>query len=223
MNKKCISIIIVKLFKCLNFSSTFILRLLNFEIGYGKLLYDGRGIFVKEKDLVEIEDTEVSDEIDNIEELEDSFELDDEVDEKTRKKDEKRRKKEEKQRIRKIKNEERKRKFFFFAKVVLTILIILFTGLLNSVSFMLLGYSRIANLFVIPSLFVIPGLLIPAIWVKKGYKGVFFVIWLICSLTYIVGFVLPTLFMEYQAISLAFGTVFEWITSMITWFGGLFV
>jgi hypothetical protein len=29
---------------------------LNFEIGYGKLLYDGRGIFVKEKDLVEIED-----------------------------------------------------------------------------------------------------------------------------------------------------------------------
>ena len=158
-----------------------------------------------------------------LKEIEDSFELDDEVDEKTRKKDEKRRKKEEKQRIRKIKNEERKRKFFFFAKVVLTILIILFTGLLNSVSFMLLGYSRIANLFVIPSLFVIPGLLIPAIWVKKGYKGVFFVIWLICSLTYIVGFVLPTLFMEYQAISLAFGTVFEWITSMITWFGGLFV
>ena len=87
MNKKCISFIIVKLFKCLNFSSTFILRLLNFEIGYGKLLYDGRDIFVKEKDMIEIEDIEVSDEIDNIEELGDSFELDDEVDEKTRKKD----------------------------------------------------------------------------------------------------------------------------------------
>ena len=179
---------------------------------------------MKEKDMIEIEDMKVSDEIDNIEELEDSFELDDDdIDEKTRKKDEKRRKKEEKKRIRKIKNAERKRKFFFFAKVVLTILIILFTGLLNSVSFMLLGYSRIANLFVIPSLFVIPGLLIPAIWVKKGYKGVFFVIWLICALTYITGFVMPTLFMEYQAISLAFGTAFEWITSMITWFGGLFV
>lgn len=202
-------------------SSTFNLWLLNFVKDCGKLFYDGRGIFVKEKDIVEIEDTEVSD---DIEELEDSFELDDEeIDEKTRKKNEKRRKKEEKQRIRKIKNAERKRKFFFFAKVVLTILIILFTGLLNSVSFMLLGYSRLANLFVIPSLFVIPGLLIPAIWVKKGYKGVFLVIWLICSLTYIVGFVLPTLFMEYQAISLAFGTVFEWITSIITWFGGLFV
>lgn len=180
-------------------------------------------IFMKEKDIVEIEDIEVSEEIDSVEELEDSFDLDEELDEKTRKKDEKRRKKEERKEIRKVKNAERKRKFFFFLKVTLIILIILFTGLLNSVSFMLLGFSRLANLFVIPSLFVIPGLLIPAIWVKKGYKGVFFVIWLICALTYITGFVLPTLFMEYQTIAFAFGTIFEWLTMAANWFGGLFV
>ena len=99
MNKKCISIIIVELVKCLKLSSTFILWLLNLGIDYGKLLYYMiGGIFVKKKNL---EDIEVSEEIDNIGV---SFELDDEVDEKTRKKDEKIRKKEEKQRIRKIKN-----------------------------------------------------------------------------------------------------------------------
>ena len=223
MNKKCISFIIVKLFKCLNFSSTFILRLLNFERGYGKLLYDGRDIFVKEKDLVEIEDIEVSDEIDNIEELEDSFELDDEVDEKTRKKDEKRRKKdekirqkEEKKRIRKIKNAERKQRFFFICKVLLTIFIITFTGFLNSISVTLLGFTRLAVLFIVPSMFLIPGLLIPLIWVGKGNRGIFFTLWLICVLTYIIGLTLPTLLVEYQTISLAFSAFFEWI-------GGLFV
>lgn len=163
------------------------------------------------KVIEELEDNE----IDNLEEIEE--------DEKTRKKDEKRRKKEERKELRKIKRAERKKKFIFFSKVVLTILIILFTGLLNSVSFMLLGFSRLAMLFVIPSIFIIPGLLIPAIWVKKGYKGVFFVIWLICALTYITGFVMPTLFMEYQTIAFAFGTLFDWFGAIINWFGGLFV
>lgn len=170
------------------------------------------GIFVKKKDLVEIESIEVSDEIDNIE---DSFELDDEVDEKTRKKDEKIRKKEEKQRIRKIKNAERKQRFFFICKVLVTILIITFTGFLNSISISLLGFTRLSIVFIVTSIFLIPGLLIPLIWVGKE-RRVFLTLWLICVLTYMIGLSLPTLLTEYKTVFLAFGAFFDWI-------GGLFV
>lgn len=168
------------------------------------------GIFVKKKDL---EDIEVFEEIDNIEV---SFELDDEVDEKTRKKDEKIRKKEEKQRIRKIKNAERKERFFFLCKVLLTILIITSTGFLNSISMSLLGFTRLSIIFIVTSIFLIPGLLIPLIWVGKGNRSIFLTLWLICVLTYMIGLALPTLLTEYQTISLAFSAFFEWI-------GGLFV
>ena len=99
---------------------------------------------------------------------------------------------------------------------MLTIFIITFTGFLNSISVTLLGFTRLAVLFIVPSMFLIPGLLIPLIWVGKGNRGIFFTLWLICVLAYIIGLTLPTLLVEYQTISLAFSAFFEWI-------GGLFV
>lgn len=121
----------------------------------------------------------------------------------------------EKREVRKVKNAERKQRLLFLSKILATVFIVMFTGLLNSLSFTLLGVNKLSLLFVLPSIFTIPCLFIPLIWVKKGSKGLFLTIWLICALVYIIGFTLPTILLEYNTIALALRTVFEWI-------GGLF-
>ena len=123
--------------------------------------------------------------------------------------------KNEKREIRKVKNAERKVRIVFISKVLLTVFIVLAVGFLNALTFTLLGFTRLSMLFVLPSIFIIMGLFIPLIWVKKGSKGLFLTIWLICVLTYIIGLALPIFVFEYNSIALAVRTVFEWV-------GGLF-
>lgn len=143
----------------------------------------------------------------------------DKKDEKRKLKEKKKAEKElikvEKRKIRQVKNTERKERIILISKVLLTAIVVLSTSSLNSFTFMLLGFTRLSMLFVLPSIFMIPGLLIPLIWVKKGSRGLFFTIWLICSLTYLIGLAVPTLMLEYDTLSLAVRTAFEWI-------GGLF-
>ncbi len=121
----------------------------------------------------------------------------------------------EKRKVRQVKNAERKERLILVFKVFMTAIIVLLTSSLNSFTFVLLGFTRLSMLFVLPSIFLIPGLLIPLIWVNKGHRGLFFMIWLICALVYVLGLAVPTLMFEYNTIALALRTVFEWV-------GGLF-
>ena len=121
----------------------------------------------------------------------------------------------EKREVRKVKNAERKQRLLFLSKVLLTAIVVLVTSSWNSFAFMLLGFSKLSVLFVLPSIFLIFGLFLPLIWIKRGSRGLFLTIWLICALTYVVGLAVPTLMLEYNTIILAVRTVFEWI-------GGLF-
>ena len=124
--------------------------------------------------------------------------------EKAKIKEEKLKIREEKREIRKVKNAERLKKFVFLIKAFSTVLIVGLTGFINSLSLTILGYNKLAMLFVLPLIFMFPAFVIPLIWVKKGSRIKFLIIWLISVLIYIVGFVIPTYLFNFDTISIAF-------------------
>lgn len=131
-------------------------------------------------------------------------------------KEKKKRLKSEKRKKRAEKRQVVKKKFILFLKVVFTLLIVSLTGFLVSCSFVFLGFTKLAMLIVIPALFILIGLFVPLIWVKENDRGFFFMLWLLCSLLFVVGLFLPTLVFEWNTITLG-------INSLMSLFWGLII
>ena len=72
----------------------------------------------------------------------------------------------------------------FFAKIVLTVLVVVASGYIAVIGGMILMSEGIHQAFIYVGMFVIPALLLPLIWLKKKKKV--FIIWLIPAVIYFI-------------------------------------